>query len=616
MAPSVTPSTAGWIQPGQMHSDRAIYRTIALLTGRSREMGATDAEVFETTHCRLRWEEDDVSPDMLRWRLGSERVTQRFRGPERPLQPRGSTLRERVMSLLPTTMEPTEATSVALSLGHIAAEDITPVGRIAYDGLDLLANALVVISGAARSIGARVAWLEGVWEYYVQRAVRNATKDLQALPDGVAVRDLVERINSHVERLTQDAPNHPTVALLTSWRGLLTSYSSREQVPDHIRAKIRASAREALRRQEVRLVEWASPTPRVDSIVLIQHDPLVRTLRENICVLRDRRVLSLLKLLRGVTDPHRPTQHDVIEATGLARSNAIRWSSQIAPYLSRGCVLSVERLGLQYRYVISRRGYTRRTTSPTVAKMVATRGRHVNVLLEAGSEESDQEREREGFAVNRETLTMNLGAFDPDTGDWRDPWSRTRASRNEDTIITASTTTGERIEPIGPATLAALSLLWSQTAFKRYFDWLVGVVGPSRSTISSTYKRIVAEGLASFVYLPDIEYVSLPEALLVAARGLTPSESQKASAWLARTCPFVRVLTGERKDGRRRMTIVAEARLPRESAGVIAGAVAQKLGQMSDDVVVERIRRYKTYRYSALFRSYNARTKTFGQRRR
>ncbi|MGY5853359.1 MAG: hypothetical protein RTU92_07340, partial [Candidatus Thorarchaeota archaeon] len=286
---------------------------------------------------------------------------------------------------------------------------------------------------------------------------------------------------------------------------------------------------------------------------------------------------------------------------------------------------SFEMLGLRYRFVLSPlkrknlwssgvidRIVLRSTESQKEDLSTSTPYRAMTIHLEPekspGPEISQLPKNAFEVVAAKETLSFRLDMYNKNQGNWTfgEP-SKKLENRRQQKLSLLLTSPSSSKKPVVPTqrSIDILSILWTHRGNIQGNNRIIQAMGVGKSVQDYSISMLFKKKYLSVMYHPVLDFVGLPEGVLVIISDLTAHRLEMCREWLLSNTPYIHMIENP-DDG----CLVAFARLPLFESGSWTGLLLHDLADFGSHIV-QPIERHITYRLTALNRIYNPETQAW-----
>ena len=589
-----------------MREDSLLLRDIATSMNEKRN-GTLDVREFEERYCKYSIMDDVASIADIEKGLEVRMVSERFKGIESPLTITGENTWEKIDSVLPQGLDDKIKSSLIVALGHIVLNDLKHefVNVILPEGLDIVSSGMLKLSRIEKLVGQRIEWLLEIWNIQINNVRRTILQEMDGLlKTGVTVRDFIDAIDKGYQQLYEIMPHNAMLIELQGIRSVVVESQDTDSLDEATTRQLRRMI--AKEKSQLSMTEvWPQVSLRDDTLVKLQHRPLINAYRKSINVLANPVLYKVFKFLSKITRPGQPTINRIIEILNYPRPSAVRFIDNMLPLVVERFVPALSKLGLRYRYLIAPKRGRPLPKNAIVSSMALKEGlRGVAVHVEP-KEVDGPEHLVEGtrqLLVDIETISMRIDLFDETNNRWLTPWTEKRLPRP---VAMALTQTERSMldEPLPPRAIELLSILWGSCNSKKSRGHLLKYFGLQR-VMASFANNLLNNGTLKFLYHPALEFTGLSSELFIAASEMKGTDLKKTRDWLTRLVPFSRVLISD-VSRRERGDLVAEIRIPQFTEAIIKGVITDRLDKIAGDYIVDSVAQRTTFYLTGLIRAFD-----------
>lgn len=602
-----------------------------------------DEVLFEKTYGLQPLPNKTVSPMLLNRALNYDRVMDEITTRMRPLKPEGKTVRDQVLSLLPTKLreyegeDEDERKSISYALSRIVVERIPREKKwpVVMTGLDILAAAILSIFNVSRIVNQQVPWLYCLWYYKVEQAkVEAIEKILDSLSSDASWEDVEDEIENAEELINEALGQDPNLdssitqpdPLSKKIHDLLRDVELEFPDEKERRRKFRSSVSEEFatlkgfsaslaEKIDVRSVSatlFDVLAMRADGPAASNYETLLQLFRQEINILQYRPLTQLCLKLAKQEQPNRLTAIDLEQVTEFRGRKAYYELERLEHFLHERYFPALRKIGLRYRYIFTPRQRPGIVSDGLIERMILTeqdiRGCSIHIepswskgpqtwTFPAGSYEA---------VVEDELVSMRLDAFDMKEGTWdldvESEGSKHR-KKTKHAIKQSTSFVDNKSFRLTERQSELLSILWRFEGSRLQKRWFLEQINFPIRTANRLLHQMLKDHILRSVYLPALEFCGLPDGLMIVANCFDRRSRDTLINQLIEQLPFVKLLFGDSND------VVAHARLPAKSSDNVGGPIREMMKEISDNSFTARLKSSYTYRLTALNRIRNPETK-------
>ncbi|MFW9967743.1 MAG: hypothetical protein ACFFEA_11380 [Candidatus Thorarchaeota archaeon] len=596
--------------------------------------------------------------DALRYSTVHQDVSRR----ETPIRPDGDSLEKQVLSLLPACKDKTLSNSKEkqeymvqkrralvyflsrVTLSSLPNPKFWPVLPI---GLDCLTAALITLHFISQAENRQIHWLSLIWKYEIERYRKELLQDLLAsLSPDIRINETDKKLNRVIEEIKEDLPNDPFFSLVHEWQEKLREYNPREKLVDCIifeqqdgreskhGDRKQGGGRKAgeddlasttnLRRLlsleiagqlESSVKTPQTPQPRshwtqtritADSPLSYVFEGFLSSARAELNVLRFDQLLKTCEYLADIEIPGKPTNREIANAAKIGVRSAQSFS--LGLILTERYIPSLMDLGLKHRYIFTRMKKSAVDSIGLAERISVAESEDYQIVtkhLEPKTSEGPDENELPDncfhTTVETDIISMRMDLYDTEKREWRDePWTFSMDNQRKNQWLIRKT--ASHIESYSMPTqreLDLLSIITSISANSHGIKQILKSLEFPQSTAKHHLSQFLTTNRVRLLYHPSLEYVGLPEGILLAAQFKTLTRLDEFIEWLVSSFPYVHVQysMGEK-------SLVSRVRVPRFSKS--EGLIRQELRTENALRAIGTISRNRTYHMSSFHRLYQS----------
>ncbi len=602
---------------------------------------------------------------MIDGALGYSTVHQDVSRRETPILPEGDSLEKQVLSLLPACKDKTLSTNkekqdylaqkrraLVYFLSRVTLSSL-PNPRfwsVLPIGLDCLTTALITLHFISQAENRQIHWLSLIWKYEIERYRKELLQDLLAsLSPDIRINETEKKLNFLMDQIKEDLPNDPFFSLVYEWQEKLSEYNPRDKLVDciifeqqkGIESKLgdgkqdegrKASEDDLASTTNLRRLlnleitgqlessvktpqtpqprsQWAQTRITSDSPLSYMFEGLLSSIRAELNVLRFDQLRKTCEYLADVETPGKPTNREIANAAKIGIRSAQSFS--IGLILTERYIPSLMDLGLKHRYIFTKMqksavdsiGLAERiSVAESEDFQIATK--HLEPETSEGPDENELPDNCFHTAVETDIISMRMDLYDMEQGEWGDePWTSSLDNQRKAQWLIRKT--ASNVESYSMPTQRELDLLSIITSISANSDGIKLILKSlefPQSTAKHHLSRLLSTSRVRLLYHPALEYVGLPEGILLAAQFKTITRLDEFIEWLVSSFPYVHVQYSKGEKG-----LVSRVRVPRFSKS--EGLIRQELQKENALRAIGTISRNRTYQMSALHRLYQSKKK-------
>lgn len=622
-------TTSEWLRGSRRTHDANILKQLIVESSPWKsETSSLDVSLFEKTYGLKPISEAIVSSDLLDRELGYEKVMDDITSRMRKVQPSGDSLEEQIKSLLPGDLPTSEENSIAYAFSRVVFERIPKETRwpIVPIGLDALSAALLHVYIIANSVNQKISWMLTIWRLKIKEVKIDA---LELIYDSLSKEtsvDYIQETMKEADRRINDAfgkkpviggfqpPQDPLSRKINDWLKLVSGKKSNikkekanlRKIVTEIIAELKgfsATLESKINVDSTPVTNWDILAIRSDGPTAHAHEPLLRSIRGEINILRYDPIRNMCINLSSVEEPGRPTVDDLIQVSNFTGRTAYYEMHRLEPLLSECFIPTLRKIGLRYRYIFTPRQRPGVISEGLIDRMILTdqeiRGCtiHIEPNFSQGPNPRQFPKGSYEAVVEDEIVSLNLNLFDLGSGDWssKTQIESPRIKQNNRLLIQRSTISDNKT-PISltPRQVELLGLLWILQGPRSQRRWLIDRVNYPHQTANRMLRAMLDDKILRLLYLPALEYCGLSDGLIAYANCNDRKSRNKFVDHIIESQPFARIYVGDSND------VVAHIRLPPKNSDSVAGNLEEKMVEFGDLFFTARLRSTKTFKIATL----------------
>ncbi len=370
------------------------------------------------------------------------------------------------------------------------------------------------------------------------------------------------------------------------------------------------------------LTLWERSTIQPDGAMLHRYENQLARLRSNINIIRNDKVRELYKNPPDGSSRIKHYRVNVVKELDLPSL----LDFQLSCIYSESFLPVLRNLGLKYRVILNpnrkvvwSQGVCEKLELERIGEDIQHNIQSVTTHIEPVDSNGppDNSPLLEGgssctqISVTDEILSLSIDCYNQETKGW-DLWkSRDEKKFSKRGLVYYDTRMNLDSEKLpSQRNIDVLSLMWAHEGGGADNNEFFNKMGVSRSTYNSSIRYLLKENLVIVSYMPNPNYIGLPDGVMIAVPRVTRPQHEKLRKWLLSNTPFVRILSGGKKSG-----LIAIVRLPLFVTSTWIGYIIQqtKSGSLKGlkGMYIQPITRYTPFRMTALNRVYNPKERSW-----
>jgi hypothetical protein len=353
------------------------------------------------------------------------------------------------------------------------------------------------------------------------------------------------------------------------------------------------------------ITNWNILGIRTDGPIAHQYDSLLRLLRNDINILRNKAVRNLCINLSHVEKPGHPSVKDLKDVSTVDGRSAYYEMHRLEPLFMEKYIPNLGKIGLRYRYIFTPRQRSGMTSEGLIERMdfIGEDIRGCTIHIEpTWSRGPDTRQFSDGSfeaVAENEIVSLNLNHFNLKTHSWSTVQRGNPIDvKQKKSLLIQRASHSEEKKPFSMTAKQTelFGLLWSLEGSRSQRKWLLDTVGYSQQTANRNLTRLLKNRVFRLLYLPALEFCKLPDGLVAYANCHDRRARDRLTDHIIQSQPFSQIYIGDSND------IVAHVRCPFKTSDTVAGNLKDRMREFSDNFITSRLQERRTYRMTTPFK--------------